>query len=205
MLYYAREVVRCVAVIVMVLARVAAAGEKPDDLVEVAAVIPDAVIDLKYATTDNFTGQALYPSGVCKLRRAVVARLAKAATLLRAQRRRLLVWDCYRPTSVQQLLWDAAPDRRYVANPKHGSRHSRGAAVDLALVDLDGGAVVLPTKFDELSKAAHRVRALAGDQGREAKRLEAAMKKAGFLALPLEWWHFDAPDSSKYPLSNEPL
>ncbi len=197
--------VRCVVAIVMVLARAASAGDTPSDLVEVTSVIPDAIIDLKYATTDNFTGQVLYPSGVCKLRRAVVTRLAKVAVLLREQKRRLLIWDCYRPTSVQQVLWDTASDRRYVANPKYGSRHSRGAAIDLALVDSDGGAVTLPTKFDEFSKAAHRNRALAGDQGIEARRLEAAMKKAGFIGIPLEWWHFDAPDSSKYPLSNEPL
>lgn len=204
MLYYA-PVVRCVVVIVMVLARIVTADDKPGDLVEVASLIPDAVIDMKYATTDNFTGQVLYPSGVCKLRRAVVVRLAKAAVLLRAQQRRLLLWDCYRPTSVQQVLWDTASDRRYVANPKDGSRHSRGAAIDLALVDSDGAAVTLPTKFDEFSKAAHRVHALAGDRGIEAKRLETAMKKAGFVGIRLEWWHFDAPDSSKYPLSNEPL
>jgi D-alanyl-D-alanine dipeptidase len=204
-LYYAREVVRCAVVIVMWLAGSAAAEDKPGDLVEVASVIPDAVIDLKYATADNFVGEVLYPSGACKLRRAVVTRLAKAAALLRAQDRRLLVWDCYRPTSVQQILWDKAPDRRYVANPRNGSRHSRGAAVDLAIVDKDGAAVTLPTKFDELSKAAHRVRALAGDRGVEARRLETAMKKAGFIGIPLEWWHFDAPDSAKYPLSDEPL
>ncbi|MBA3453264.1 MAG: M15 family metallopeptidase [Deltaproteobacteria bacterium] len=197
--------VRCVAVIVMVLARVAAAGDRPGDLVEVSSVIPDAVIDLKYATADNFTGEALYAKGVCKLRRSVVARLAKAATLFRAEQRRLLVWDCYRPTSVQQLLWDKAADRRYVANPRRGSRHSRGAAVDLAVVDLDGEPVLLPTKFDEFSNAAHRVRALVGDRGIEARRLARAMKKAGFVGIPLEWWHFDAPDSARYPLSNEPL
>ncbi len=194
-----------VIVMVLVLARVAAAGDRPGDLVEVTSVIPDAVIDLKYATADNFTGEVLYPRSVCMLRRSVVARLAKAATLLRAQQRRLLVWDCYRPTSVQQLLWDKAPDRRYVANPKHGSRHSRGAAVDLALVDSDGEPVTLPTKFDEFSKAAHRARALVGEQGIEARRLERAMKKAGFIGIPLEWWHFDAPDSARYPLTNEPL
>ncbi len=192
-------------VIVMVLARLAGAGDKPGDLIAVTSVIPDAVIDLKYATTDNFTGQILYSSSVCKLRRAVVARLAKAAVQLRAQNRRLLIWDCYRPTPVQQVLWDTATDRRYVANPKYGSRHSRGAAVDLAIVDMDGGPVTQPTKFDEFSKAAHRVHALAGDHGIEAKRLEAAMKKAGFIGIPLEWWHFDAPDSAKYPLSDEPL
>jgi len=204
-LYYARRVVRWAVVFVMVLGGAASAEDKPGDLIVVADVISDAVIDLKYATTDNFAGEVLYPSGVCKLRRAVVARLAKAAALLRAQDRRLLIWDCYRPRSVQQILWDKATDRRYVANPKHGSRHNRGAAIDLALVDKDGAPVTLPTKFDEFSKAAHRDRALAGEQGIEAKRLEAAMKKAGFVGIPLEWWHFDAPDSAKYPLSNEPL
>lgn len=209
MLYYARRVVRWALVMAMGLvvldSRPAGAEDKPGDLIVVADVIPDAVIDLKYATTDNFAGEILYPSGVCKLRRAVVTRLAKAATLLRAQGRRLLIWDCYRPRSVQQILWDKATDRRYVADPKNGSRHNRGAAVDLALVDRDGAPVPLPTKFDEFSKAAHRSRALVGARGAEAKRLETAMKKAGFVGIPLEWWHFDAPDSAKYPLSDEPL
>jgi D-alanyl-D-alanine dipeptidase len=175
------------------------------ELVEVSTMIPDAVIDLRYATADNLTGAVLYPTAVCKLRRAVVARLAKAAALLRAQDRRLLIWDCYRPRSVQRLLWDRVPDARYVANPKHGSRHNRGAAIDVALVDRDGAPVTLPTAFDELSKAAHRDRALAGEAGAEAKRLDHAMRKVGFLPLATEWWHFDAPESARYPLSDEPL
>lgn len=179
--------------------------DKPGDLVELAAVIPDAVLDLRYATKDNFTGEQLYPVARCKLRRSVATRLAKAAKLLRAQDRRLLVWDCYRPSSIQAKLWKLVPDERYVANPKTGSRHSRGAAVDLGLVDADGRAVTLPTKFDDFSDAAHRVNALEGDAGAEARRLEAAMKKAGFVGIPTEWWHFDAPDAGTFPLANEPL
>lgn len=181
---------------------------KPGDLVELSTVISDAVIDIRYATKDNFTGEQLYPVGRCKLRRAVATRLAKAAGLLRKQDRRLLVWDCYRPTSIQEKLWKLVPDERYVANPKQGSRHSRGAAVDVGLVDKDGKAVTLPTKFDEFSESAHRVNALgrkAGDGAVEARRLEAAMKKAGFVPMPTEWWHFDAPDAAKYGLSNDPL
>ncbi len=184
---------------------VAETRDKPGDLVELSAVIPDAVIDLRYATKDNFTGEQLYPVGRCKLRRSVATRLAKAAKLLRAQDRRLLVWDCYRPSSIQDKLWKLVPDERYVANPKQGSRHSRGAAVDVGLVDVDGNAVTLPTKFDDFSKAAHRVNALEGDAGIEARRLEAAMKKAGFIGIPTEWWHFDAPDAAKFSLSNESL
>jgi D-alanyl-D-alanine dipeptidase len=182
-----------------------AAPPRPGDLVDVSAVIPDAVLDLRYATANNFTGAILYPKAVCKLRRAVASRLADAAAALRAQGRRLLLWDCYRPSSIQEKFWKLVPDPRYVANPKVGSRHSRGAAVDLALVDADGRPLVLPTKFDEFTEAAHRGRALAGPSGAEARKLEEAMLAAGFRAMPTEWWHFDAPDSGDYALSNEPL
>jgi zinc D-Ala-D-Ala dipeptidase len=168
-------------------------------------VIPDAIIDMRYATADNFTKQKVYPTAVCKLRRSVATRLAKAAKLLRKQGRLLLIWDCYRPTSVQEQFWKLVPDERYVANPAKGSRHSRGAAVDLGLVDKDANGVPLPTNFDDFSEAAHRDKALKGEQGAEARRLEAAMKKAGFIGMPTEWWHFDAPDAAKFPLSNDPL
>jgi D-alanyl-D-alanine dipeptidase len=119
--------------------------------------------------------------------------------------RRLVLWDCYRPASIQQELWNRVPDPRYVADPKLGSKHGRGAAVDVALADKHGKLVGLPTKFDEFSEAAHRDRALAGDAGAEARRLEQAMVDAGWKPLATEWWHFDAPDSAKYPLSDEPL
>ncbi|MEO7731947.1 MAG: M15 family metallopeptidase [Kofleriaceae bacterium] len=180
-------------------------AERADDLIDIAAVIPDAVIDIRYATADNFTGKVLYPVARCKLRRAVAARLAKAATALRAQDRRLVLWDCYRPRSIQQELWRRVPDPRYVADPRVGSKHGRGAAVDVALVDQAGKAVVLPTKFDDFSPAAHRDQALAGEPGAEARRLEAAMAAAGFQPLATEWWHFDAPDSANYALSDEAL
>jgi zinc D-Ala-D-Ala dipeptidase len=182
-----------------------AAPGRPDDLVEVSAVIPDAVLDLRYATANHFTGEVVYPKAVCKLRRAVAARLAEAAAALRAQDRRLLLWDCYRPSSIQEKFWKLVPDPRYVANPKVGSRHSRGAAVDVALVDAAGRPVVLPTKFDEFTEAAHREREPAGPTGAEARRLSEAMLAAGFLGMPTEWWHFDAPDSRDYALSDEPL
>lgn len=181
------------------------AEPKSDDFVDVATVIPDAVLDMRYATANNFTKEVLYPKATCKLRRAVATRLAKAATALRKQDRRLLIWDCYRPRSIQSKLWKLVPDPRYVADPKKGSRHNRGAAVDVALVDKDGNAVTLPTEFDDFSKAAHRSRALRGAKGAEARRLAAAMIAAGFKPMPTEWWHFDAPESAKYALSDEPL
>ncbi|MCW5809136.1 MAG: hypothetical protein KIT31_42675 [Deltaproteobacteria bacterium] len=202
---------RRIAIALVVLCGLAAADgggkkkpvERDDDLVDVAKVIPDAVIDLRYATADNFTKRVLYASGTCKLRRAVAARLAVAAEALRKDRRRLLLWDCYRPLSVQKQLWKLVPDPRYVADPKTGSRHNAGASVDVALVAEDGSAVTLPTKHDDFSAAAHRDRALAGAHGAEARRLDAAMSAAGFRGLATEWWHFDAP--GRFALSDEPL
>jgi D-alanyl-D-alanine dipeptidase len=189
------------------LAGTAAAGgkQRDGDLIDVATVIRDAVIDLRYATAANFTGKQLYPVARCKLRRAVAARLAEAAKALRAQDRRLVLWDCYRPSSIQKELWRRVPDRRYVADPRVGSKHGRGAAVDVALADQDGNPVTLPTEFDDFTVAAHRDHALVGDAGAEARRLEKAMLDAGWKAMPTEWWHFDAPDFASYPLSDEPL
>lgn len=210
--YYARAVrIALVAAVLAGASGVAAdpparpAKERPDDLVDVASVIPDAVIDMRYATTNNFVGEVMYSAARCKLRRAVAVRLAKAARLLRDQDRRLLIWDCYRPRSVQQKLWDRAPDKSFVANPKYGSRHNRGAAIDLAIVDEDGAAVPLPTEYDDFTKAAYRVHALRGERGLEAKRLAAAMKRAGFIGIANEWWHYDAPDSARFELADEPL
>jgi D-alanyl-D-alanine dipeptidase len=192
-------------VILLIATQARADTGKPADFVEVGKLIPDAVLDLKYATEDNFTKHTVYPKAVCKLRRSVAARLATAAKSLRKQGRRLVIWDCYRPTSVQEQFWKLVPDERYVANPKKGSRHSRGAAVDVGLVAKDGTAVVLPTAFDEFSEAAHRDHALKGDAGVEARRLEKAMTAAGFVGMPTEWWHFDAKDAETFPLANDPL
>jgi D-alanyl-D-alanine dipeptidase len=176
-----------------------------DDIVDVSTIIPDAVLDLRYATKDNFTGEVVYPKAVCKLQRRVALRLARAAKILRAQKRRLVLWDCYRPASIQEKFWKLVPDERYVANPKKGSRHSRGAAVDVALADESGALLAMPTAFDDFTKQAHRKIALAGKTGREAKRLEKAMTSVGFVGMPTEWWHFDAPDAAKYALSDVPL
>ncbi len=186
-------------------ASVAKAEPHPDDFVDVTTAIPDAVLDLRYASTDNFTGEKLYTHATCKLRRVVAEKLADAAKRLRAQHRRLLLWDCYRPSSVQQILWQHNPDPRFVADPKVGSVHSRGAAVDVGLVDSDGAPVVLPTAYDAATRDAFRDRALDGQHGAEARTLEAAMTAAGFVGLATEWWHFDLKSGKQFPLADDPL
>lgn len=184
----------------------------PAGWTDVADAIPDAVLDLRYATAHNLTGAPLYPTARCHLRTAVATRLAHAARLLAARGHRLVMWDCYRPASMQRELWRRVHDPRFVAEPRFtadgrpvsGSRHSRGAAVDLSLADRAGAPRAMPTDHDDFGPGASGARA-TGDSARWLADLRAAMTTAGFTSLASEWWHFDAADALAYPLADEPL
>ncbi len=185
----------------------ATAPVTPAVLVDVHARLPDALLDIRYATADNFTGRPLYPVARCLLRAEVADRLTRAAAALRQQGFRLVLLDCYRPLSVQRELWRAMPRRGYVANPATGSHHNRAAAVDLSLADLSGTPVEMPTGYDAFGPAA-RAWATEG-VSRTARRhrdaLRLAMSAAGFAVNPMEWWHFDAPGAAAKPLLDLPL
>ncbi len=188
------------------------AATVPPGWVDLATVVPDAVLDLRYATAHNLTGAPLYPVARCLLRAPVAARLVRAADLLRARGHRLVVWDCYRPVSIQRVLWARVPDRRYVAEPRFdasgqpiaGSKHSRGAAVDVSLADEAGALREMPTDHDDFTPAA-RARRVTGSTGARLAALRAAMVAAGFAPIETEWWHFDARDGTRFPFSDEPL
>jgi D-alanyl-D-alanine dipeptidase len=176
-------------------------------LADVAALIPHAVLDLRYATPDNFTGRTLYPVARCLLRPAVAARLARAAARLEKEGYRLRLYDCYRPLSVQKVMWKAFPRRGFVAEPKEGSLHNRGAAVDVGLSAMDGSELAMPTRFDAFERKAW-ASATAGIPSRlrvRRDRLRAAMEAEGFVVNPMEWWHYAARDALRYPLLDVPL
>lgn len=182
------------------------------DLVDLAALDPTIRLDLRYATADNFAGVAVYPAARCLLRRDAATRLARVQRRLRAGGHGLLVWDCYRPLAVQERFWSLVPDERYVARPLReggrpveGSKHNRGAAVDVTLVDAAGVPVEMPTPFDDFSARAHRGAPATPAARANAARLEAAMVAEGFAPLPTEWWHFDAPGWQAYELLDLPL
>src|SRR5438046_3459440 len=173
----------------------------PGDLVDVRSVAPRVRVDLRYATPANFTHRTIYPVARCFLRRAVAERLRAVADDLAREGLALELLDCYRPLSAQRLLWSLVPDERYVADPARGSRHNRGAAVDLTLVSPSGAELPMPSEFDDFSERAHRDFAGAVEAARtNRERLERAMTARGFVPLPTEWWHFDAPDWADYPL-----
>jgi D-alanyl-D-alanine dipeptidase len=177
------------------------------DLVDVSVRLPDAVLDIRYATADNFVGRPLYPVARCLLLPAVAERLARAAAALRKQGFRLLVFDCYRPLSVQRELWKALPRRGFVADPATGSHHNRAAAVDLSLTGPTGTPVEMPTGYDDFGPKA-RAWATEGVSARARQHRELlrdAMTAAGFAVNPVEWWHFDAPGAATLPLLDLPL
>ena len=182
-------------------------GADPAELLEVRKAIPDALVDLRYATPDNFVGEVLYPAGArCLLRRDTLERLVEAANRLREKGYRIKLWDCYRPRSVQWKMWEKFPKPGYVANPERGSNHNRGAAVDLTLVTLDGGEVEMPTPYDSFQRAAHQGYTGGTHASREHRKLlRSAMEAAGFRINRSEWWHYDAPGALKLPVRDEPL
>ena len=173
-------------------------------LVEIHSIDPTIHIDLRYNNLGNIFRHRLYNWNVALLRRPVAQRLARVQTRLRKQGLGLKVWDAYRPRSVQYVMWRIKPGTRYLANPRKGSRHNRGAAVDLTLVDAAGRELPMPTPFDEFSPRAHRgaTRGVSAAGRRNARILDAAMRAEGFRPNANEWWHFDAPDWRNYPLSD---
>ena len=180
---------------------------QPTDFVEVIKTIPNIVIDLRYATAHNFFKKRLYGSDRCYLRRAVVEKLALVQKDLNQQGLGLKIWDGYRPLSVQWQLWKVVPDTRYVADPRQGSRHNRGAAIDATLIDLKTGQELpMPTGFDDFTpKAAADYPDVPAEALHHRRILHEAMKGQGFTPLSTEWWHFDAPGWEKYPVSDEPV
>ena len=196
--------------------RVSDAGpntRRASDLVDITTLDPTIRLDLRYATDNNFTGKTIYPVARCLLRRSVAEALASVQRALQASGLGLLLWDCYRPLSVQRQFWELVPDPRYVARPVFvdgvavdASKHNRGAAVDLTLVHADGKPLPMPTDFDDFSERAHRSYAGGDDAATEnSRRLEAAMTAAGFEPLPTEWWHFDGPGWREFSFEDAPL
>ena len=186
---------------------IAVLAAAPAPLVDVASRIPDAVVDLRYATPDNFIKKQVYPKGARALLVPEAAdKLAAAAEALRKKGFRLLLWDCYRPRSVQEELWKVVPKKGLVADPKTGSHHNRGAAIDLSLLDKDGKPVEMPTGFDDFSKASRHWYQGGTEVSRKNRdTLREAMEAAGFKRNPMEWWHYELPDAVKYPLRNDPF
>lgn len=171
------------------------------NLVELNTISPNIALDIRYATNNNFTKRALYPFAACYLQRKTAERLHRTALFLEKKGLRLKVYDGYRPLAVQKIFWELLPDPRYIADPILGSRHNRGSAIDLTLIDLKGDELSMPTEFDDFSSKAHRDYQGSDQEALENRKLlEEAMEQEGFIPFATEWWHFDDPEWEKYPV-----
>jgi len=173
---------------------------KDEDLAKVKDYIPDAVIDIRYATTNNFTGKVIYEDDEAYLRYGTLKKLKNVQDLLKKNGFKIVIWDAYRPVEAQYKLWEVCPDSRYVANPNNGySKHSRGNTIDIAIVNLDGGNVILPSEYDDFTKKADRDYNDVSEEARaNAEMIERIMEKCGFEGYKAEWWHYT--DTTDYDI-----
>jgi D-alanyl-D-alanine dipeptidase len=183
-------------------------GSLRDHLVPLANHLNTHRADLKYATQANVTEQALYPQGArCWVRPELAQALTRAAAQLARGNIGLVVYDCYRPWSVQVKLWAACPKRGLVGDPAKGSHHNRGAAIDLGLYNLKSGQVLaMPSAFDDLSKRARHSYAGGTAEQREHRRwLAVTMRRAGLRSIASEWWHYQLRQARRFPPLDLPL
>ena len=160
--------------------------------VDVRSVVPDAIVDLRYATANNFVGAPLYPPDArCLVHESLAEGLATAANALRATGEVLVFWDCYRPHDVQVRMFEAVPDPNWVARPGAFARnHETGRSVDVTIAGADMG-----TDFDEFSPRSHAFATdgISAQQRANRARLRDAMSAGGLTVYSGEWWHFDGP------------
>ncbi len=178
----------------------------PPDLVDLTGLEAGFRFDIRYAGENNFLATRMYETPGAFLQRPAAEALVRAHRSLAAFGFGLLIHDAYRPWYVTRMFWDATPAnlRDFVADPATGSRHNRGAAVDVSLFRLDTGEpVTMPSDYDEFSERAAPDYAGGSRAAREARDLlRRAMEAEGFIVFENEWWHFDYTDWRRYPLMN---
>ena len=186
------------------------ATEAPADepglrLVAIAPPSFDVDFALAYATADNVTGRPIYRHARCYLHEAAAERLRHAIGLAGQLGYRFRVFDAFRPTEAQWVLWNHFPDPEFVADPRRGSPHSRGAAIDLTLLDGDGSELEMGTGFDDFRPIAHHGNTgIAPEAQRNRAILLGLMTAAGWDFYRNEWWHYQLFDARRlYPLISD--
>jgi D-alanyl-D-alanine dipeptidase len=184
-------------------------------------VVPDAILDLRYATTNNFTGTQLYPSDArCLVHQSMAQGLAEAAGVLRAQGHVLVFWDCYRPHDVQVKMFNVVPNPAWVARPgPYATSHVAGRSVDVTFTGVQqqcqpnqhaGGLCLadMGTDFDDFTSQANAfaTQGVSADAQANRARLRDAMTYGGLTVYSGEWWHFDGPGAGvQRPILNVPV
>lgn len=149
------------------------------------------IIDMRYATTNNFVKEKMYDCNRCFLRPEVAQKIVEAHMMLQEGGLGLKMLDCFRPRPIQQKLWDKFKNPLYVTDPAKGSMHNRGAAVDLTIVDPDGKQLDMGTAFDYFGKEAHHAYTnLSKEVLANRKLLLETMQAVELHPITTEWWHY---------------
>ncbi|HHY81583.1 MAG TPA: D-alanyl-D-alanine dipeptidase [Clostridiales bacterium] len=171
-------------------------------LVDIQELDPSIIVDLRYASNNNFMGFQIYPDNSrAYLRRETAVKLLQASEIFKKDGYYIKIWDAYRPLSAQKIMWEHSPLPGYIANPDNGSKHNRGAAVDITLVDKEGNELEMPTGFDDFTeKAARDYPHHSAEAKKNMDYLTQVMNSCGFKGIRTEWWHFEDIDARNYPL-----
>ncbi|MDQ8005078.1 MAG: M15 family metallopeptidase [Pedobacter sp.] len=177
------------------------------ELVDIKKAIPSVVLDIRYATTDNFMKQVMYKQARAFARKPVVEKLTLIQAELKKKGYGLKIYDGYRPYAVTVSFYQKASDKNFVANPAKGSKHNRGCAVDLSIIDLKTGKdVPMPTPYDSFeAAAAPHYNDLPAHIIKNRNYLINTMQAHGFKVIYNEWWHFDFIGWQDYDLMDIPF
>ncbi|MBB6454468.1 D-alanyl-D-alanine dipeptidase [Salirhabdus euzebyi] len=175
-------------------------------LVNIRDIDNTIVVDLRYATENNFVEKKVYPVAICLLQKDTALKLKHANDLAKKDGYRIKVWDGYRPLYVQEIFWENTPDPRYVSDPSKGTDHNRGVAVDITLVDELGKELEMPTGFDEFTERSWRNHQGNTDEAQKnMEYLTKIMQESGFSSISTEWWHYRDTNEKDYPFQNVDL
>lgn len=174
------------------------------ELIEITAPEYDVDVALAYATADNFTGAPVYRQASCYLHAAAAEKLSDAIIAASAIGYRIRIYDAFRPSEAQWMLWNHTPDPDFLADPRRGSPHSRGVAVDLTLLDGDGTPLEMGTGFDAFTPLSHHASTgISADAQRNRLILLGLMTQAGWDFYRNEWWHYQLFNARDYPLVSD--
>lgn len=182
---------------------------KESDLVELITLDPSFQLDIRYATNNNLTGRSLYTEARAFLQRSAAEALVDVNNELKPLGYGLMIFDGYRPWNVTKIFWDITPDedKIFVADPKKGSRHNRGSAIDLSLYDLvTGEEVEMTGVYDEMTERSYPDYEGGTTKQKEMRDLlRTRMEAHGFIVYEFEWWHFDYKGWENYRIENIPF
>ena len=183
------------------------AADNNNALIEIKSLIPNIVLDIRYATTNNFLKKVFYKEAKAFARLPVVVALQKAQAELNKQGIGIKIYDGYRPYSVTVQFYESFPDSLYVASPWSGSRHNRGCALDMTLVKLKTGKELkMPTPYDSSIEASWADAPVKNKRTLKNRELmKSVMAKYGFTVEPSEWWHYNYNGWANYPLMDIPF